>query len=245
MIILKRLIATHKGAKSPLMLRRSVHILPLMQIDVISDTICPWCYIGKRRLERAIAMRPQMSFEVRWRPFQLEPTTPVEGIDRKAYIEAKFGGATERLKHIHTELTAAGEAEGIAFALDKIQRTPNTINSHRLIRWSHSMGVQDEVVEGIFRAYFIEGRDIGSIKVLGEIGDVAGMDAELVEELLTSDADRESVEREDSLARKIGIQGVPTYLIGGKTLLTGAQDPEAIVRVIDRVASEPEFASAS
>lgn len=215
-----------------------------MQIDVISDTICPWCYIGKRRLERALAMRPQISFDVRWRPFQLEPGTPAEGVDRKAYIEAKFGAASEKLKHVHAELLQAGQAEGIGFALDKIQRTPNTINSHRLIRWSHSMGVQDQVVEGLFRAYFIEGRDIGSIKVLTEVGDAAGMDAELVEELLNSDADRELVEREDSLARKIGIQGVPTYLIGGKALVTGAQDPDALVRVIDRVASEPELASA-
>lgn len=215
-----------------------------MQIDVISDTICPWCYIGKRRLERAIAMRPQISFDVRWRPFQLEPEMPIEGVDRKAYIDAKFGGATERLKHIHGELLQAGQVEGIAFALDKIQRTPNTINSHRLIRWSHSMGVQDQVVEGLFRAYFLEGRDIGSMKVLAEIGDAAGMDSELVEELLNSDADRELVEREDSLARKIGIEGVPTYLIGGKQLVTGAQDPEALVRVIDRVASESEGALA-
>jgi predicted DsbA family dithiol-disulfide isomerase len=136
-----------------------------MQIDVISDTICPWCYIGKRRLERAIRLRPQIEFDVRWRPFQLDPATPVEGIDRKTYIERKFG-SSDKIKPIHAALLQAGEAEGLAFAFDKIARTPNTINSHRLIRWSHSMGVQDQVVEGLFRAYFMDGADIGQIEVL-------------------------------------------------------------------------------
>jgi len=216
-----------------------------MQIDVISDTVCPWCYIGKRRLERALSLRPQLSFDVRWRPFQLDPTTPAEGIDRKAYIERKFG-SSEKIKPIHNALLKAGEDEGIPFAFEKITRTPNTINSHRLIRWSHSMGVQDAVVELLFRRYFIEGADIGRISILVEIAGDAGMDAELVEELMNSDADREHVEREDSMARKIGIQGVPTYLVGGKSLVSGAQDAEVLVRVIDRVAAETEetFATA-
>jgi predicted DsbA family dithiol-disulfide isomerase len=215
-----------------------------MQIDVISDTVCPWCFIGKRRLERALSLRPQMSFDVRWRPFQLDPATPPEGVDRKAYIERKFG-SSEKIKPIHTALLKAGEDEGISFAFEKITRTPNTINSHRLIRWSHSMGVQDAVVEGLFRNYFLHGADIGQIETLVRIGAEAGMDAELVEELMNSDADRELVEREDSLARKIGIQGVPTYLIGGKSLVSGAQDAEVLVRVIDRVAAETEDAVAT
>ena len=214
-----------------------------MQIDVISDTICPWCYIGKRRLERALRMRPQIEFDVRWRPFQLEPTTPPEGIDRKTYIERKFG-SLERIKPAHAALVEAGRQEGLSFAFEKIARTPNTINSHRLIRWSHSMGVQDQVVETLFQRYFIDGADIGSIDVLKQVGAEAGMDDELIEELLNSDADRELVEREDSLARKIGINGVPTYLIGGKVLVTGAQDAEHLVSVIDRVLSEPESALA-
>ena len=210
-----------------------------MKIDVISDTVCPWCYIGKRRLERALSLRPQLSFDVRWRPFQLDPTTPPEGVDRKSYIERKFG-SSEKIKPIHTALLKAGEDEGIPFAFEKITRTPNTINSHRLIRWSHSMGVQDAVVELLFRRYFIDGADIGQVSTLIQIGADAGMDAELVEELMNSDADRENVEREDSLARKIGIEGVPTYLIGGKSLVSGAQDAEMLVRVIDRVAAETE-----
>jgi predicted DsbA family dithiol-disulfide isomerase len=215
-----------------------------MQIDVISDTVCPWCYIGKRRLERALSLRPQIEFDVRWRPFQLDPTTPVEGVDRKVYMERKFG-SSEKIKPIHTALLKAGEDEGIAFAFEKIARTPNTLNSHRVIRWSHSLGVQDKLVELLFHRYFVEGADIGQIKVLAAIADEVGLDGELVEELLNSDADRESVEREDTMARKIGINGVPTFLIGGKVLVNGAQDAEHLVRIIDRVAAGDESAVAT
>jgi predicted DsbA family dithiol-disulfide isomerase len=215
-----------------------------MQIDVISDTVCPWCYIGKRRLERAIRLRPQIQFDVRWRPFQLDPTTPKEGFERRAYIERKFG-STDKVRPIHMALLEAGKAEGIAFAFEKIVRTPNTINSHRLIRWSQSTGVQEAVVELLFRKYFVDGADIGDIEVLAQIGSEAGMDRELVEELLRSDADLEKVEHEDSMARKIGINGVPTYLVGGKVLVTGAQDAENLVHVIDRVAAELEPAQVS
>jgi predicted DsbA family dithiol-disulfide isomerase len=215
-----------------------------MQIDVISDTICPWCYIGKRRLERALRLRPQIAFDVRWRPFQLDPTTPADGVDRKAYIERKFG-SSDKIRPIHAALLKAGEDEGIPFAFEKITRTPNTINSHRLIRWSHSMGVQDAVVELLFRRYFVDGADIGRVETLVAIAAEAGMDAELVEELMNSDADRELVEREDSLARKIGIQGVPTFFVGGRILITGAQDAETIARTIDRAVEEAQGAVAT
>jgi predicted DsbA family dithiol-disulfide isomerase len=215
-----------------------------MQIDVISDPICPWCYIGKRRLERALRLRPQIAFDVRWRPFQLDPGTPAEGVDRKAYIERKFG-SSDKIRPIHAALLTAGEDEGIRFAFEKITRTPNTINSHRLIRWSHSMGVQDAVVELLFRRYFVEGADIGRLETLVEIASDAGMDAELVEELMNSDADRELVEREDSLARKIGIQGVPTYFVGGRILISGAQDADIIARTIDRAVEEAQDAVAT
>jgi len=210
-----------------------------MQIDVISDTVCPWCYIGKRRLERAMRLRSQIAFDVRWRPFQLDPTTPLEGVDRKAYMERKFG-SSDKIRPIHNALLKAGEDEGIQFAFEKITRTPNTINSHRLIRWSHSMGVQDKLVELLFHRYFIDGADIGHLPTLIQIGADAGMDAELVEELLNSEADLEKVQHEDSMARKIGIEGVPTYLIGGKMLVSGAQDAEVLARAFDRVAAESE-----
>ena len=215
-----------------------------MQIDVISDTVCPWCYIGKRRLERAMKLRPQIQFDVRWRPFQLDPATPKEGIERRAYIERKFG-STDKIKSIHNALLEAGQGEGIDFAFDKIVRTPNTINSHRLIRWAHSANVQDAVVELLFRRYFIDGADIGDLEVLAQIGADAGMDRELVEELLHSDADREKVEHEDSMARKIGVGGVPSFLVGQAILVTGAQDVEQLVHLIDRVAADTVPAQAS
>ncbi len=226
------------------LLRISMRIFVPMQIDVISDPVCPWCYIGKRRLESALRLRPQITFEVRWRPFQLDPTTPPEGYDRKSYIERKFGSA-EKVKPIHTALLQAGEAEGISFAFEKIARTPNTINAHRLIRWAHSLGVQDDIVEGLFRGYFVEGLDIGQLKVLAQIGDAAGMDGELVEELLSSDADIESVEQQDSMARKFGVQGVPSFFLGGKTLITGAEDAQTLALMIDRVVSDSEGAMAT
>lgn len=215
-----------------------------MQIDVISDTICPWCYIGKRRLERALKLRPQMEFEIRWRPFQLDPTTPLEGHDRKAHLTAKFG-SLDKLRQIQVTLEAAGQAEGISFAFDRITRTPNTLNSHRLIRWSHSLGIQDEIVEGLFKAYFCEGRDIGDTKVLADVADVLGMDGELVEELLNSDADIESVTQQDTMARKFGVQGVPSFLIGGRNLVMGAEDSETLASMIDRVVSDQEGAVAT
>jgi predicted DsbA family dithiol-disulfide isomerase len=216
-----------------------------MQIDVISDTICPWCYIGKRRLEQALSLRPQMTFEVRWRPFQLDPSTPPEGVDRLEHLTRKFG-SLEKLKPVQETLEQLGRDLGIPFAFDRITRTPNTLNSHRLIRWSHSLGLQDEMVEGLFRAYFVEGQDIGNTAVLARIGDAIGMDGELVEELLNSDADIESVTQQDSMARKFGVQGVPSFLIGGRSLIMGAEDPQTLADMIDRVlSSDSEGAAAA
>jgi len=215
-----------------------------MQIDVISDTICPWCYIGKRRLEQALSLRPSMTFEVRWRPFQLDPSTPIEGVDRKSHLEQKFG-SLEKLRPVQAALEAAGREVGITFNFDRIARTPNTLNSHRLIRWAHSLGLQDEIVEGLFRAYFVDGLDIGDTKVLAQIGDVVGMDGELVEELLNSDADVESVTQQDSMARKFGVQGVPSFLLGGRSLVMGAEDAETLASMIDRAISDSEGAVAA
>jgi predicted DsbA family dithiol-disulfide isomerase len=215
-----------------------------MHIDVISDIICPWCYIGKRRLERALALRPEMTFEIRWRPFQLDPAMPREGKDRTEHLISKFG-SLERLKPVQATLEQAGQELGIAFAFDRITRTPNTLDAHRLIRWSHSLGLQDQIVEGLFHAYFVEGLDVGNIDVLAGIGDRHGMDGELVHELLTSDADIESVTQQDTMARKFGVQGVPSFLIGGRTLVTGAEDAEVLAAMIDRVVADNESAVAN
>jgi predicted DsbA family dithiol-disulfide isomerase len=204
-----------------------------MQIDVVSDTVCPWCFIGKRRLGRALLLRPDISFDVHWRAYRLDPTIPREGVDRKAYMKAKFGDSP-RTAAMGDALREAGQAEDIAFAFDKIERRPDTLDSHRLIRWSSSTGKQNDVVEKLFSAYFEEGRDIGDTKVLVSVAADAGMDSELIAQLLSTDDDREVIEREDMLAHRMGISGVPTFIFDNKFAISGAQEPEMIVQVIDK-----------
>ena len=205
-----------------------------MQIDIVSDTVCPWCFIGKRRLERALALRPDMEFDIRWRAYRLDPTIPPEGVDRKQYMQAKFGNNPNR-QAMQDALKQAGDGEGVAFAFDKIARSPNTIDSHRLIRWAASAGVQNEVVERLFEAYFEEGRDIGNADVLVEIASDAGMDSATVADLLEQGADREIIENEDAMAHRLGITGVPTFIFQNKYLVSGAVDPEALLEIIDKV----------
>jgi predicted DsbA family dithiol-disulfide isomerase len=205
-----------------------------MQIDIVSDTVCPWCFIGKRRLERALALRPDMEFDIRWRAYRLDPTIPPEGVDRKQYMQAKFGNNPNR-QAMQDALKQAGDGEGIAFAFDKIARSPSTIDSHRLIRWAASAGVQNEVVERLFEAYFEEGRDIGNADVLTEIAAEAGMDSATVADLLEQGADREIIENEDAMAHRLGITGVPTFIFQNKYLVSGAVDPEALLEIIDKV----------
>jgi predicted DsbA family dithiol-disulfide isomerase len=208
-----------------------------MQIDIVSDTVCPWCFIGKRKLERALVQRPGVSFDVRWRAFRLDPTIPREGVDRKTYMKAKFGD-NPNASAMGDALRAAGDSVGIAFAFDRIEKRPDTIDSHRLIRWSASTGKQDEIVERLFAAYFEQARDIGDSHVLREIAADAGMDSELVGDLLASDDDRETIEHEDMLAHRMGISGVPTFIFENKYMISGAHDSDKLIRVIDKVAEE-------
>jgi len=204
-----------------------------MQIDIVSDTVCPWCFIGKRRIERAMALRPDVKFDVVWRPYRLDPSIPREGVDRRAYLKAKFGDSP-RTSAMGEAIRSEGESEGIAFAFDKIARSPNTLDSHRLIRWSANAGKQDQIVERLFQAYFIEGQDIGNSAVLSEVAAKAGMDGALVARLLGGDADLVSVEREAGLANEMGITGVPTFIFDSKFMISGAREAELLVRVIDK-----------
>lgn len=206
-------------------------------LDIISDTICPWCYIGKRRLERALAMRPDAKLDIRWRPYQLDPTIPPGGVARAEYLAAKFGGA-QRVEEIHDRLRAAAAQDGIDFAFDRITRTPNTINSHRLIRWAGTAGCQEAVVERLFRSYFVEGGDIETPTSLAGIARDCGMDGDLVAELLAGDADIELVEREVVTARKIGVTGVPCFIFADRFGVMGAHPPEVLVESIDRALRE-------
>lgn len=204
-----------------------------MQIDIVSDTVCPWCFIGKRRIAKAMALRPDVKFDVFWRPYRLDPTVPREGVDRRAYLKAKFGDSP-RSSAMGEAIRSEGAGEGIEFAFEKIAKTPNTLDSHRLVRWASSAGVQDDMVERLFRAYFIDGRDVGDPAVLSAIASEAGMDGDLVARLLAGDADLEAVEREAGLANEMGISGVPTFIFDSKFMISGAREAELLVRVIDK-----------
>ncbi len=213
-----------------------------MQIDVISDSICPWCYIGKRRLEKAIAARPDITFSVIWRPYQLNPDTPREGYDRKAYMQAKFGSA-DQAKGVYKVVAATAQEEGLTFKLERQQRIPNTLDSHRLNHWAHTAGVQDAVVEGLFRKYFIDGEDVGDPAVLIAVAREAGMDVGVVAKLLSSDADRDLVLREEAVARRMGVSGVPCFIIDQKLVLVGAQETDMLLRAIDHAAEQASQAA--
>jgi predicted DsbA family dithiol-disulfide isomerase len=202
-----------------------------MKIDIVSDAICPWCYIGKRRLEQALIQAPQPDLEVGWRPFQLNPDIPAEGMDRKDYLRAKFGDSAGGRNY--DRITELGREVGIPFAFDRIKRTPNTILAHRLIRHATREHRQDEMVETLFRAYFTEGEDIGSPATLARLAGVAGLDPATVETYLTSGEDDDTIRAEDAFARQIGISGVPCFIIDRQYAISGAQPAKAFVEVFD------------
>lgn len=203
-----------------------------MKIDIIVDTICPWCYVGKKRFEKALSIRPQPDLEVGWRAFQLNPRMPEEGMDRREYVAEKFGGL-ERANTIHGSLVQAGAEEGIEFDFSKIDRTPNTIHSHRLVRYAAAFGVQTPVISAIFDAYFLEGQDIGQPGILADIAEAAGMERGPTLEFLESDTDAATILAEDELARRLGVNGVPCFIVDRKYAVSGAQSPEVLVQVFD------------
>jgi predicted DsbA family dithiol-disulfide isomerase len=203
-----------------------------MKIDIIVDTICPWCYVGKKRFEKALAIRPQPDLEVGWRAFQLNPRMPEEGMDRREYVTEKFGGL-ERANAIHGSLIQAGAEEGIVFDFGKIDRTPNTVNSHRLVRYAAEFGIQTPVISAVFDAYFLDGQDIGDLEILADIAGTAGLDRASTLEFLESDTDAATILAEDELARRLGVNGVPCFIVDRKYAVSGAQSPEVLVQVFD------------
>ncbi len=213
-----------------------------MDIDIFSETICPWCFIGKRRLERALAERPQPDLTIHWRAFQLNPDMPAGGMDRSQYLELKFGGASNA-DAIYDQVRAAGESEGIDFAFERMKRTPNTIDSHRLIRHAGQKGRQDAVVQALFDAYFLRAEDIGDPEVLIAAGAEAGLDAEETRAFLAGDAEAEAVRAEDRSARQAGISGVPCFLFNGQHALAGAHPPEVLHQLFD-LANQEDVAEA-
>lgn len=196
-----------------------------INVDVISDVICPWCYIGKRRLEKAVALSGRDDVRVRWHPFQLNPRMPKAGISRQEYRTAKFG-SWERSLALDAQVNEAGRAEGISFAFDKIERTLNTLDAHRLIWRADQDGVQDAVVEALFQAYFTEGRDIADAQTLLDVVGEAGLDRSRAESLLGGDDGMEAIRAAEERARSAGVQGVPFFIVNDSLVLSGAREPK-------------------
>jgi len=207
-----------------------------VRIDVVSDVVCPWCFIGKRRLEKALALKPDVPVEVHWHPYFLNDWIPREGISREDYLTTKFG-SPERYKSIAQRVSAAASAEGLTYAMDKISRQPNTLDAHRLIKWADGIGKAAEMKQRLMDLYFTEGADLTNRAVLVQAAADVGLDAEDVREALASDQDVAEVEHEAQNAKEAGIEGVPMFIFGGKFAVSGAQAPEYLAEAIERMAA--------
>jgi predicted DsbA family dithiol-disulfide isomerase len=203
-----------------------------MHIDIVSDVICPWCFIGKRRLGRALEARPELSPSVTWRAFQLNPDMPDEGMPREAYLAAKFGSPGHAAR-IYATISQAGAGENIAFAFERIRRTPSSRAAHRLIRFATLQGDADPVVEGLFSAYFEQGRDIGNPATLADIAAEAGHERPAASRFLAGEEALDEVLTEDRSARRLGISGVPCFIVDGGYAISGAQEPEFFFPLFD------------
>ena len=210
---------------------------PPLSIDIVSDVVCPWCYIGKRRLEAALARRASddAPVQVRWLAFQLNPDIPAGGVDRRSYLEQKFGGP-ERAKQIYARIKAAGDEVGISFDFDRIMRQPNTVDAHRLIAWAQDLDLKasDALIERLFRAYFVEGIDIGDIDALARLAGEAGFDATAAHAWLASDAGRAAIAVEEQRARALGVTGVPFFVFNQRLAVSGAQPPEVLLGAMEQ-----------
>lgn len=209
----------------------------MVRLDILSDPICPWCYIGKTHLDRALAARPNHPFVIEWHPFQLNPDMTKGGMDRRAYLEGKFGGK-DRAVQIYAKIAEAAEAAGLMINLGAIERTPNTIDAHRLIHWAGIEQRQTAAVSALFAAYFEMGRDIGDPEVLADIADSIGLDAAVIARLLATDADIEGISQRDAHSREAGVTGVPTFIVAGQHAVPGAQPAEVWERVIDDILAQ-------
>ncbi len=209
----------------------------MVKLDIISDPICPWCYIGKTLLDQALAQRPDHPFVIEWHPFQLNPDMPAEGMDRRDYLEHKFGGK-EGAVAAYAPVLERAEAAGLNIDFGAIKRTPNTLDAHRLIHWAGIEEIQDSMAMALFAAYFDEGRDIGDHEVLADIADGLSMDGAMVQRLLGTTADREDIRTRDAQFRQMGVTGVPTFIVDGKHAVPGCQPAETWLKVIDEITKQ-------
>lgn len=217
-------------------------IRPTIRLDIFSDPVCPWCLIGKANLDRALAGNPDHPFVIQWHPFQLNPDMAPEGADKRAYLEAKFGGAS-RLAAMTDRLREVARAAGVDMDPDLPPRMPNTLDAHRLIHWAGIEGRQADVVDRLMRAYWSEGRDIGDRDTLADIAGEAGMDRTATLRLLQSDADCDDIAARDADARQKGVSAVPTFLIAQQYVVSGAQPPELWGQVITDLAGQDDSAA--
>jgi predicted DsbA family dithiol-disulfide isomerase len=214
-----------------------------VRIDIVSDVVCPWCFIGKRRLEKALAVKPEIPVDLHWRPYFLNDWIPREGISREQYLTTKFGGV-DRYKGIAQRVAAAAQAEGLTYAMDKISRQPNTTDAHRLIRWADAIGKSAEMKQKLMDLYFTEGGDLTDHNTLARAASEVGLDANKVRTDLASDKDVAEVEREAEAAKAAGIQGVPMFIFDGRFAVSGAQAPEDLAEAIERASQQGESAAA-
>ena len=206
----------------------------MIRLDIISDVLCPWCYVGKAYLDRALEARAEHPFVIEWHPFQLNPDMPAEGMDRRAYLEAKFGGKEGALR-AYAPLVQHANAAGVALNHELIRTIPNSLDAHRLIHWAGLEGRQTPMVSALFRAYWTEGRDIGAAEVLADIAAGVGLDRAMMLRLLKGEADRVEIGERDSHARAQGVTAVPTFIIDNRHAVQGAQPSETWLRIIDEI----------
>jgi predicted DsbA family dithiol-disulfide isomerase len=203
-----------------------------LRIEIVHDLICPWCYLGVRRLLRTVRRRPDLSFELIWQPFLLNPDMPRTGMARPDYVVRKFGGE-ERARRMYETISETGRHEGIDFHFERIRRTPSSIDAHRLVRYAAGYGRATDMVEALFAAHFTDGHDIGDYSVLVEAAAACGLDAMGVRRFLFSDAETEAVHADNLRAHRLGINGVPCFVVDGSHAIAGAQEPEVIERLLD------------
>lgn len=211
----------------------------MVKLDILSDPICPWCLIGKTYLDRALQSRGEPTFAMEWHPFQLNPDMPREGMDRQAYLDTKFGGR-EQADRTYGAIKDAAQEAGLDVDFAAIKRTPNTLDAHRMIHWAGIEQKQGVVVDALFEAYFKEGRDIGDHDTLSDIADSAGIDAALVQRLLKTDEDIETIKTRDAHSREMGVNSVPTFIVAQKHAVPGAQPTELWLKVIDELTASAE-----